>query len=86
MQAIAHEKKLVKLGQITLDGTKIKTNTSKYKAPSYDHAQKIEAQLKEEIKTLITREEVANREAIPHSMNIPTEIARRETLLEGGCK
>lgn len=79
---IAREMKLVKLGQIALDGTRIKANASKHKALSYGHAQKIEAQLKEEVRTLIARAEAADRKAIPDGMDIPAEVARREALLE----
>ena len=35
---------LVQLGQISLDSTKIKANTSKHKALSYGHIEKLEAQ------------------------------------------
>jgi len=41
--------KLVKLGQIALDGTKIKANASKHKALSQGHIDKLEAQLRDEV-------------------------------------
>jgi transposase len=42
---IAREMKLLKLGTIALDGTKIHANASRHSALSYGHAQKIEVQL-----------------------------------------
>jgi len=40
---------LVKLGSVSLDGTKIKANASKHKALSWDYANRLEVQLKEEV-------------------------------------
>jgi hypothetical protein len=40
---------LVKLGHVTLDGTKIKANASKHKAMSYERMKKREAELKAEV-------------------------------------
>ena len=40
---LAREMKLMKLGRIALDGTKVKANARKHKALSYAHAKKIEA-------------------------------------------
>jgi transposase len=78
---LARELKLVKLGQIALDGSKIKANASKHKALSYEHAKKIEAQLQEEVRALTARAEAADREPVPDGMDVPAEIARRETRL-----
>ena len=47
---IARQMKLLKLGTIALDGTKIHANASRHSALSYGHAQKIEAQLEAEVK------------------------------------
>jgi transposase len=46
--ALAQRIKLVKLGQISLDGTKIKANASKNKTLPYSHVEKLKAQLREE--------------------------------------
>jgi len=50
--------KLVKLGQISLDGTKIKANASKHKALSYGHIEKLEAQLREEVQALLKKQQL----------------------------
>ncbi|RCV85665.1 transposase, partial [Vreelandella rituensis] len=52
---LAREMKLLKLGAIALDGTKLKANASKHKALSYGHAKKLEAQFKAEVKALTQR-------------------------------
>ena len=44
---------LVKLGTISLDGTKIKANASKHKALSWEYANRLEEQLKQEVEELM---------------------------------
>ncbi len=84
----AQTMKLVKLGQISLDGTKIKANASKHKALSYGHIEKLEAQLREEVQTLLARAaETDQQEASDlcprgYEYDLPAEIARREQRLQ----
>ena len=79
--------KLLKLGTIALDGTKIHANASRHSALSYGHAQKtgwpraIEAQLETEVKQLLARAEAADHEPLPEGLSIPAELARREERL-----
>jgi transposase len=80
--AIAHAMGLLKLGTISLDGTKIKANASKHKALSWDHANKLEKQLKAEVGQLMQMAEKADEEDVPDEMNIPEELTRREERLE----
>jgi transposase len=79
---LAREMKLIKLGRIALDGTKVKANASKHKALSYAHAKKIEAQLKAEVSALAAQAEAADQAPVVEGMDVPAEIARRETRLE----
>ncbi len=79
---LAREMKLVKLGRIALDGTKVKANASKHNALSYAHAQKIEAQLKAEVSALAAQAEAADQAPVCEGMKLPAEIARREARLE----
>src|SRR4030088_884908 len=44
---LAREMGMLKLGTVALDGTKIHANASRHSALSYEHATKIEAQLKD---------------------------------------
>jgi transposase len=78
---IARQMKLLKLGTIALDGTKIHANASRHSALSYGHAQKIEAQLESEVKELLARAEAADQEPLPEGLSIPSELARREERL-----
>ena len=54
---IARQMKLLQLGTIALDGTKVHANASRHSALSYGHAQKIEAQLEGEVKELLARDD-----------------------------
>jgi transposase len=78
---LAREMKLLKLGHIALDGTKITANASKHKALSWAHANKIEAQLRQEVQTLLALAKKSDRAATPDGMDVPAEIARREDRL-----
>ena len=78
---IARQMKLLKLGTIALDGTKIHANASRHSALSYGHAQKIEAQLQAEVKELLARAEAADVEPLPEGLSIPEELSRREERL-----
>ena len=78
---IARQMKLLKLGTIALDGTKVHANASRHSALSYGHAQKIEAQLEAEVKELLARAEAADCEPLPEGLSLPEEIARREERL-----
>jgi transposase len=73
---------LVKLGTVSLDGTKIKANASKHKALSWAHANRLEEQLKDEVAELMRLAEQADNQALPEQMDIPLELERREQRLE----
>ena len=79
---IAKEMKLLKLGRVALDGTKIHANASRHSALSYGHAEKIEAQLQVEVVELLARAEAADAEPLPEGLDIPEELARREARLK----
>jgi transposase len=78
---IARQMKLLKLGTIALDGTKVHANASRHSALSYGHAQKIEAQLEAEVKEMLARAEAADQEPLPKGFSIPKELALREERL-----
>lgn len=78
---LAQGMKLLKLGKISLDGTKIHANASKHHALSWRHANKIEEQLRAEVQRLMHLAEVADTADIPDGMSIPDELARREDRL-----
>src|SRR5271154_3260602 len=78
---LAGEMGVLKMGTVALDGTKIHANASRHSALSYEHAGKIEAQLKAEVADLMTKAEAADAADIPDGMSIPDELARREERL-----
>ena len=78
---VAREIGVLKLGTVALDGTKIHANASRHSALSYEHANKIEAQLKAEVADLLGRAETADQADIPDGMQVPEELARREKRL-----
>ncbi len=70
-----------KLGKVSLDGTKVKANANKNRALSWEHANKLEAQLKEEVAELLCKSEEADNTPIPDDLDIPAELERREVRL-----
>lgn len=72
---------LLKLGTVSLDGTKIKANASKHKALSWDYAKRLEAQFKQEIDTLMKLAEAADNTPLPEDMDVPAELKRRQDRL-----
>ena len=82
---LARELKLLKLGMVSIDGTKIDDAASKIKSVRYDRAQALRAKLAENIAALTARTEAADvadaadgRALDPQAL--PVEIARRAVL------
>jgi len=78
---MAKEMKLLKLGTVSLDGTKMHANASRHSALSHGHIEKIEAQLKAEVQELLALAEQADRADVPDGVSLPAEIKRREDRL-----
>jgi transposase len=84
--AMALEVGAVKVGRVSLDGTKLKANASKHKAMSYGRMIEKQQQLKEEVQQLLEQAEAADEaEDREHGDNrgdeVPEELRRRETRL-----
>ncbi len=80
---LAREMGLVKLGTVAVDGTKVKANASRHKAMSYGHMLKAEAELKAQIKALLSKARAADEaEKDEPELDIPAEIARRQDRLD----
>ncbi len=62
---LAREMGVLKLGTVALDGTKIHANAHRHSALSYEHAGKLEAQLKAEVGTLLAKAEAADKADVP---------------------
>ena len=72
---------IFKLGDISIDGVKIKANASKHKAMSWDYACKLEEQLKQEVATLLAKAENEDGQG-EREIDIPQELQRRQARLE----
>jgi predicted house-cleaning noncanonical NTP pyrophosphatase (MazG superfamily) len=59
---VAVEMGLLEVGDVALDGTKVKANASKHKALSYEYACELEEQLTEEVEELVAKAEEADAE------------------------
>jgi len=79
---LAQEMKLLKLGNVCLDGTKIHANASRHSALSHGHIEKLELQLKAEVQELLDLAESADQADIPDGVSLPEEIKRREDRLK----
>jgi transposase len=83
---IAKELGMLKVGTVSVDGTKIKANASKHHALSYGYTSKLTAKLRREIAKLLKMAEVAERNEEKSVLDIPAEITRREQLIESIAK
>ena len=72
---------MLKLGTVSVDGTKVHANASRHSAMSYGYAKKLEAKLKAEVAELMKRAEAANAKDLPEGLNLPEELIRREQRL-----
>jgi len=81
---LAKELKCLEVGRVSLDGTKIKANASKHRALSLKGADRLEAQLRREVKRMLELAEEADQadEASGDELDIPEELARREDRLK----
>src|SRR5438105_6853894 len=83
---LAKEAGLVKLGNVSTDGTKIQGNASRHKAMSYGYMHKEAERLREEIEALVTAayQQDEAEDAVLGSRRgdeLPAELARREDRL-----
>ena len=83
---IAQANQLSQFGTVSLDGTKLHANASRHSALSYEHAGKIVAQLKQEVRELLALAESADQSELPEGLSVPAEIARREDQLAAIAK
>lgn len=79
---VAAEMGFLKLGTVSLDGSKVKANASKHKALSWGHAEKLEAQLQQEVEELLALAEATDREEEKAQIDLPEELQRRQERLE----
>jgi len=78
---IAHELGVLKLGRISVDGSKVHADASKSHAVSYDRLLQMERRLSAEVEELIALGERADQEGLPQGMDLEFEITLREERL-----
>src|SRR6266700_2159349 len=78
---LAQEAGVLKLGTISLDGTKIHADASRHNAVSYKRLLEVETQLRAEIEELFLLSEQSDQRDIPDGLVVREEMARREDRL-----
>jgi transposase len=77
---LARKLKLLKVGTVSVDGTKVKANASKHKNVSYERAGQLYEQLEIEVRELLEKAEEADSREQEDGQTLPKEIAYRENL------
>lgn len=77
---LAQELKLLKVGTVSVDGTKLKASANKSRSVRYDRAGELIEQLELEVQELMEQAESADRREAMDGQSLPEEIQRRETL------
>ena len=72
---------MLKLGTISLDGTKIHADACKHNAVSYKRLLEVEAQLRSEVEELFALSEQSEQPEVPDGLVLRAEMARREDRL-----
>jgi Transposase DDE domain len=78
---LAQEAGVLKLGRMSLDGTKVHADASKHKAVSYKRLLELETQLRTEVEELFALGEQSEQPEVPDGLVVREEIARREDRL-----
>lgn len=71
----------LKLGNISLDGSKLHANASKSRAVSYQRLLELESQLRQEVEQLFVLAEQVDGGTLPAGLNVADEVAIREQRL-----
>lgn len=86
---LAKELKLLKVGLVSVDGTKLDASANKARSVRYDRARELSEQLRLEVDDLLNRAEKSDRDNAADPQSLPEEIARREALrskLDDACR
>lgn len=77
---LARELGLLKVGMVSVDGTKIDANASKIKSLRYDRICALREKLASDIAELVAKAEAADDADTDDGLSLPEEITRREQL------
>jgi len=75
---VAQESRVLSLGNVSLDGTKIHADASKSHAVSHKRLLELEGQLRKEVEELFKLAEQTDQDELPEGLSIADEIAFRE--------
>jgi hypothetical protein len=75
---IADEMGCLKMGEVSLDGNKIRANASEHNALSLSRANQLERRFRREAQRMLELAEAADREDQDDGFNLPEELALRE--------
>lgn len=75
---LASETGVLKVGHVSLDGTKIRANASKHNALSLQRASDLRRRFRREARRMLELAEQADREDQDDEFRLPAELARRE--------
>ncbi len=78
---LAQEAGVLKVGTISLDGTKLHADASRHHAISYKRLREVETQLRTEVEELFLLSEQSDQRDIPDGLVVREEITRREDRL-----
>ena len=79
---LAKELKLLRIGTVSVDGTKVDANANKRNSIRYDRAGELRKQLRGEIEGLLGQAERADTQDPPEAQGLPEELTRRDKLRE----
>jgi transposase len=77
---LARELKLLQVGTISVDGTRLKANASKHRGVNYERSGQLIEQLEGEVKELLGKAERADSQGEMDPAKLPQEIAKRQEL------
>lgn len=77
---LAREAGVLKVGTVSVDGTKIRANASKHRNVRHDRAEELIEQLELEVSKLLERAEQSDRAEETDGQSLPDELSRREKL------
>ena len=76
---LARELKLVHVGTVSVDGTKMDANASKHRSVRYDRAKELVKQLRMDIDELLSQAEMVDADGSADPQSLPEELSRRES-------
>jgi len=78
---VAHELGYVTLGNISVDGSKLRADASKHQAVSYGRLLELEKSLRAEVAELLALGAQADQEPLPEGLDVAHEVALRQERL-----